>query len=995
MGCTNGSNTNTKEVNQPNIQEVNIVFKLSTGEEYNIQAKENEKFNTVLNKFIQEHQEINNKTVNALYNNNKVDLYKTVLENNIQNNNLILLNIEESKEPEEEPEPKPDPELEFDDENDIIKYNTEYVIWIDENVDNFENTGYLKDLNLLGYNVETFKNVDDGLEYVKSIKFESTKIIISGRLYVKFIKKFIDNMNEIFVIPKIIIFTLHRDLFIKYNQPNEKIINHPFFNYGGIKIVISDIIKFLKDEITQNRVKKEKSKEIENTEEFFENRVKMKDNADLTFEHIDNNQKLALPLFYKSLIEKAPTDNIENYTENLYTKYADSSYDLKELLNPIRSMSDIPIELLCKYYARVYTIESGFYRDINRDLREKQAKKFEYLPFIKVLYEGVKLKALNIANDSELYRGSVISYTEIDLIKKCLADKKPNLPGVIVFSKAFLSFSKERSVAEGFIRSSNNNPNLCNILYILERDENTDYSSSTHTDLEYISYFGNEKEVLFFPFSPFEIKGIQEVKDKNRYEVRLLYLGRYLKQIEKDVNITDIENEIPDSEFKKQIIELGLITENKIKNTKQIFIDFKQFKKDIENNTFKKFEVKDVEYPPPESLFESYNQEIIYKEEKSKTNILTKSYNRSNSFIKNELNQSQMLKKNKTINFDESFSISKIEYEKYEIKVVNINLANFLSEYLIPIWFEKGKYIKFKAEGNYRITENTGYHDSLGIPSTMKFNYGAVIARVGSGESFTIPSKEYIYLTKTDGPLYLKINLPKNMKIKPEGKLKIKVYDGELLTRKEIYERIGWKEKELKYANKKSKLSENDLTVFLNNLRMNPILFYESNIKDDNKNKDKTWTAKFLENMKKDNDLKGMRPFQVNNRLYELIRSYLSFKSETLKKELTLQNSYRYLKELEELLQVKLQEKISEEIIINCKVIKKREIQHICMQYIYDKEIVKYIFNKEYNSISVNIKEDIFEDFYLVILAITKVENDNNNEENKENQKNEEEEDDK
>ena len=233
------------------------------------------------------------------------------------------------------------------------------------------------------------------------------------------------------------------------------------------------------------------------------------------------------------------------------------------------------------------------------------------------------------------------------------------------------------------------------------------------------------------------------------------------------------------------------------------------------------------------------------------------------------------------------------------------------------------------------------------------------------------------------------------MKIKPEGKLKIKVYDGELLTRKEIYERIGWKEKELKYANKKSKLSENDLTVFLNNLRMNPILFYESNIKDDNKNKDKTWTAKFLENMKKDNDLKGMRPFQVNNRLYELIRSYLSFKSETLKKELTLQNSYRYLKELEELLQVKLQEKISEEIIINCKVIKKREIQHICMQYIYDKEIVKYIFNKEYNSISVNIKEDIFEDFYLVILAITKVENDNNNEENQENQKNEEEEDDK
>ena len=45
-------------------------------------------------------------------------------------------------------------------------------------------------------------------------------------------------MNEIFVIPKIIIFTLHKDLFIKYNKRNEDIINHPFFNYGGIRIVI-------------------------------------------------------------------------------------------------------------------------------------------------------------------------------------------------------------------------------------------------------------------------------------------------------------------------------------------------------------------------------------------------------------------------------------------------------------------------------------------------------------------------------------------------------------------------------------------------------------------------------------------------------------------------------------------------------------------------------------------------------------------------------------
>jgi len=133
MGCTSG--TNEKKDNQPNkppIQEVNFVFQLSTGGEYNIQAKENEQFQTVLDKFIEDHQEINNKTVNLLYNNNKIDLYKSVSENNIQNNNLILLNIE--------PEPKSDNEAEpeHDNESDtIIQYIPENVIWIDENVDNF------------------------------------------------------------------------------------------------------------------------------------------------------------------------------------------------------------------------------------------------------------------------------------------------------------------------------------------------------------------------------------------------------------------------------------------------------------------------------------------------------------------------------------------------------------------------------------------------------------------------------------------------------------------------------------------------------------------------------------------------------------------------------------------------------------------------------------------------------------------------------------------
>ena len=73
---------------------------------------------------------------------------------------------------------------------------------------------------------------------------------------------------------------------------------------------------------------------------------------------------------------------------------------------------------MSKYYARIYTADSNFYNDINKDLRNN--KKDNYLSFIKVLYEGVKLKSLKLASKKELYRGSKISSDEINIISNYL-----------------------------------------------------------------------------------------------------------------------------------------------------------------------------------------------------------------------------------------------------------------------------------------------------------------------------------------------------------------------------------------------------------------------------------------------------------------------------------------------------------------------------------------------------------------------------------------------
>ena len=476
------------------------------------------------------------------------------------------------------------------------------IIWIDENIEDEEYKDYKKELKSEYIQIDFFQNIESGINCLKKIEFEKTKIIISGKLYIHFITKFKDNIKDIYTIPKIIVLSKDEVKFIEDNKNYESIINNSYYNYGGIKTSFKEIKSFLKYDIANVR-KLDKltiesidfNNKLKEMKELFEEitamlngditKIKKEENSiQLTFEYIDCIEKLELPLFYKSLIDLTDIEKIDKYTEFIYTKYSKTNRFIKDLLDDIISIQDIPIELLCKYYIRVYTIESDFYHDINTDLRNN--KKENYLSFIKILYEGIKLKSIKLASDNMLYRGSLISLEEIAKIKNYLKNKLPKLPGAIVFSKSFLSFTKEKNIAETFLNRARENESLKKVFYILEKDDNLDYSLSTHGDIENISVFKKEKEVLFFPFSSFELKEIKEIEKNGSqiYEIKLLYLGKYIKEIENDKNIVELENKIPDSQFRKQIVEIGLIREEDINNTKQLFNQFKRFKKNIDEN---------------------------------------------------------------------------------------------------------------------------------------------------------------------------------------------------------------------------------------------------------------------------------------------------------------------------------------------------------------------------------------------------------------------------
>ena len=257
---------------------------------------------------------------------------------------------------------------------------------------------------------------------------------------------------------------------------------------------------------------------------------------------------------------------------------------------------------MSKFYAKLYTTNSTFHRNINRDLGLN--KTGNYLLYIRTLYEGVKLKSLPLANNNILYRGSLISNEEIKKIKVYLSKKLENLPGSIVFSRAFLSFSKIKSVAESFLSFQNNNAKLSKVLYILEKDDDRIYFIHTWWYWKYI-IFPKRKGSNIFPFSSFEIQDIKDIINNNEilYEIKLLYLGNYLKD-----NIVIDGKKIPESEFKKQLCEFGLIEKEKIRNlnTRILFNIFKKYEGEIQNVIIAEFYIRPEDINNDEQIINSY-----------------------------------------------------------------------------------------------------------------------------------------------------------------------------------------------------------------------------------------------------------------------------------------------------------------------------------------------------------------------------------------------------
>jgi len=419
----------------------------------------------------------------------------------------------------------------------LEKNEDNYYIWIDLNIKSKENSDYAKILSKLYKNLSLFTNVKDALMYLQTIKFKLTYIIISGSLFLEYIYLFKNIENNISTAPKLIIFTSEST---KEKLKYVKEIKNSFYNIGGLAIYFEEVEAFLNKNIF--------GKELDFVRPL--RRDKIQTGGDFSFQIIENKDDLNGPINLNDLIIKPNRAEFKAFDKYLIDNYGDI---MNELISQIFGV-DCPDPLRIKYWLRAYTLETKFYKDMNNDLMKEKSKL--YLPYIKLLYSGLKSNSIKVNISNDLYRGALISKKELgNLINLTKNRKNYNIPFALIYCKSFMSFSLEKNVALDFMNKKNPDEKTIRVLYILESKSILDKKNVTNADLDGISYFENEKEILLFPFSIYEISNF--VKKNNYYEIYLSYLAKY-KEIFKMKNQTLLYKSIFKSKFVKELQLAGL-----------------------------------------------------------------------------------------------------------------------------------------------------------------------------------------------------------------------------------------------------------------------------------------------------------------------------------------------------------------------------------------------------------------------------------------------------
>ena len=454
------------------------------------------------------------------------------------------------------------------------------------------------------FSIEYLEDLKEGIEKIKSIKFQYCYVIVSGGYFEGYIDIMEKEGKKLKCFPNVFIFTSdYTKKALDEKKINErggitktetlKYVKNEFYNKGGffsgIKAMTDEIIKFEKE----NDIK------LDNIEgDNYENGNKDSNQKMFTFQ-IKSKEDLILPSLYNEFTPNEEKDNetIKNFLNFLIKKdYCETTKKgktfVKDLIKPfvnLENVKNFPEEILIKYLVYIYSLQTDFFKDLNKYLTT-HGKKGIYGTFISLMNRGLNLDVFaKDKNYSEftLYRAQLMNKDEVSRIKKLYENKKNSLPSEILFSNSFLSFTYNEKVYHSFFKEISNDKKeeLFNILFVIEKDKDLDFTC--HADLDGLSkYYNNEFEILFFPFTCFTIEKIEENvedyiskrvngKDIEKKivvtKIKLNYIGKYKKEINEAIKTTNIDKymlNIKEDDFYKEIINFNMPEnfDNKIKD---------------------------------------------------------------------------------------------------------------------------------------------------------------------------------------------------------------------------------------------------------------------------------------------------------------------------------------------------------------------------------------------------------------------------------------------
>ena len=420
------------------------------------------------------------------------------------------------------------------------------LFWIDRNINNNENKKYQVILRDMNFDLLALENENEGINEIKKIKFEKINILISGSLFQNFINLIKSEKTKISCVINIVVFTsIIRKSHIEEicNKEND-ILNGLLFTKKNIFCSISQIQEFL-----LSLGKKEREKEE-------------------IFEKIQRTEQILPHIYYPQLLKPITKEEIHIF--NQYLINSCNKKDMKELIGQLEEIPEMPNEIICKYWARAYTLETNFYSDMRHELQTKKGKHF--CPYIKMMYEGIKNKVLTPKYDQVLYRGSKISLSELNNLEEYLNEPNESIfPKLILYFRGFQSFSLLKNVALNFMNKSSPPNDHIKVLFLIkpfnagqnsfnlinqEIENENIHEFLSNAYIKEFSRFPSEEEVLFFPLSSFEVTKINR-EFNDHVEITLEYLGKYRKNI--NINPQNILPFFQASEFGKDILELELI----------------------------------------------------------------------------------------------------------------------------------------------------------------------------------------------------------------------------------------------------------------------------------------------------------------------------------------------------------------------------------------------------------------------------------------------------